>query len=694
MTLFPQSSLLAQRAVSRRELGVLASILIAYVALVAALAPFSATPWPRLPYMSAIFAVGMMILHGLTALLLGFEYKSRPGPPLRLLTVAYAYSALMALLHLLTFPGAVLPDVALLGRPEAVAWLYLAWQTGFVVLAVTAIVQQARGPATPAAGQAASGGQPGATGATADFRLRPAMLAMLGGVAVLYAAAAWLPLPRYFSGDQFLHFINWATWGMAAVVAAGLAVLIRNPHTHVSLFSWLSIPLLAMLGGLVISTLGGGRYTMGWYAARASYLLGGTVVLVLLLERIARLQQSLVSTVESLARQTEHLQAEIQKREATEMMLVQAQKMEVVGQLAGGIAHDFNNFLQVVNMRMELLQHKLRAHNIDEDFSVIRRGVRRVQSLIQHLLSFSGRRSYQPKVVELQRLLPDCVDFARATIGVRIDVQLAVENGTPPILVNPSELEAAMLNLIVNARDAMPEAGIVRVRAERLRLVPGNPHQLAPGLYAELSVADAGTGIAAEVLPHVFDPFFTTKQAGKGTGLGLAQVYGFAHRQGGTALIASEPGKGTVVRILLPAAAPGAGAYNDDTQPVYSTARGGSVLVVDDNKAVADGSRALLEQLGYLVAVAHSADEALALLASGQCKPAIVLSDIVMPGAMDGIGLARTLRQRYPRIGVLLATGFSRDDNDALQAEFPILRKPYSMRELQEGMLALRAVPA
>jgi two-component system NtrC family sensor kinase len=198
------------------------------------------------------------------------------------------------------------------------------------------------------------------------------------------------------------------------------------------------------------------------------------------------------------------------------------------------------------------------------------------------------------------------------------------------------------------------------------------------------------------VLPHVFDPFFTTKQAGKGTGLGLAQVYGFANRQGGTAHILSEPGKGTAVTIILPAAAPDARPDSDETQPVYSAGRGGNVLVVDDNKAVAEGSRALLEQLGYAVTIAESADEALELLASGLCRPAIVLSDIVMPGRMDGIGLARVLRRRYPRIGVVLATGFSRDDTDALQAEFHVLRKPYSMRELQERMLAvqLKPVPA
>lgn len=680
---FPQSGLLAQRAVSRRELGLLAAIFAGYVGLVAVLMPFAAVPGPKLPHISAIYAVGMMIMHGLTALLLGFEFRSHPGRPLRLLSVAYAYSAVMAALHLLTFPGALLPDIALVGRPETVAWLYLAWQTGFVALSVTAIAQQAR--------------QAKATGAPAPLRLAPAMGAMAACIGVLYAAAAYLPLPRYFLvNEQFLHVINWTTSAIAAVVAAGLAVLVCNRNTHVSLFAWLSIPLLAMLGGLVLSTIGGGRYTAGWYAARASYLLGGTVVLVLLLGRIARLQQTLVSSVESLARQTQYLQAEIQKREATEMMLVQAQKMEVVGQLAGGIAHDFNNFLQVVNMRIELLQHKLRGQNIDEDFSVIRRGVRRVQSLIQHLLSFSGRRSYQPKLVDLQRLLPDCVDFARATIGARIEVQLVVNDGAPPILVNPSELEAAMLNLIVNARDAMPEAGTVQVRAARLRLPPANPYQLPHGLYAELTVTDAGTGIPADVLPHVFDPFFTTKQAGKGTGLGLAQVYGFANRQGGTARITSEQGKGTTVQIILPAAAPGMGVHSDDTQPVTSTARGGSVLVVDDNKAVADGSRALLEQLGYVVATAESADEALELLTAGKFRPAIVLSDIVMPGSMDGIGLARVLRQRFPRIHVLLATGFSRDDSEALQAEFHILSKPYSMRELQEGILAAqaKAVPA
>ncbi|GAB2840867.1 hypothetical protein GCM10027277_04800 [Pseudoduganella ginsengisoli] len=678
MNVLLQSGLLVHRAVSKRELGLLAAIFIGYLVLVAVLVPYAQVQGPKLPHISAIYAVGMVILHGLTALLLGFEFKSHPGRPLRLLAVAYAYSAAMACLHLLTFPGALLPDIALAGRTETVAWLYMAWQTGFVGLTVAAIARQAR--------------QPHESSPAAALRLAPAMYCAAAAVALLYAAAAYLPLPHYFlAGDRFMHLSNGITWAMAAVVAGGIAVLIWNRNTHVSLFSWLSVPLLAMLGGIVLSTLGGARYTAGWYAARASYVMGGTVVLVLLLERIARLQQTLVSSVASLARQTQYLQAEIQKREATEMMLVQAQKMEVVGQLAGGIAHDFNNFLQVVNMRIELLQHKLRGQNIDEDFSVIRRGVRRVQSLIQHLLSFSGRRSYQPKLVDLQRLLPDCVDFARATIGARIDVQLVVADGAPPILVNPSELEAAMLNLIVNARDAMPESGVVRVHASRLRLPPENPYQLPHGLYAELSVTDAGTGIPPDVLPHVFDPFFTTKQAGKGTGLGLAQVYGFANRQGGTARITSELGKGTTVQIILPAAAPGLGVHSDDTQPVTSSGRGGSVLVVDDNKAVADGSRALLEQLGYQVATAESADEALEMLVSGKFKPAIVLSDIVMPGSMDGIGLARQLRARYPRIRVLLATGFSRDDSEALQAEFHILSKPYSMRELQEGILAVQA---
>lgn len=677
MNVSPQSSLLVQRAVSRRELGWLALVGLAYCLLVAGLAPYAPAQALRLPHASAMYAVGMAILHGLTALLLGFEFKSRPGRPLRLLIAAYAYSAVMAVLHLLTYPGAILPDAPVLGRQETVAWLYLAWQTGFVALATLAIVRQAMAP-------------PGADDHR-EVRLAPAVWALAFGSAALYLAAAFLPLPHYFAGDRFLQFANWTTWLAALAVAIGLVLLVAMPSTHVSLFSWLSIPLLAMLGGLVLSTLGGGRYTAGWYLARASYLLGGTVVLVLLLERIARLQQSLVATVASLARQTEHLQAEIHKREAAEIMLVQAQKMEVVGQLAGGIAHDFNNFLQVVNMRMELLQHKLRGHNLDDDFAVIRRGVRRVQSLIQHLLSFSGRRSYQSQVVDLSRLLPDCVEFARASIGARMDVRLALDSETPAVLVHPSELEAAILNLLVNARDAMPEAGAVHVRTGRLVLDAHNVHQLSPGVYAELSVVDTGTGIAPEILPHVFDPFFTTKQMGKGTGLGLAQVYGFAHRQGGTAHIASVQGRGTSVHIILPASAPRAPENSEDTGPPASASRAGSVLVVDDNRAVADSSRALLEQLGYRVAIAESADDALALLESGDCKPAIVLSDISMPGTMDGIGLARVLRERYPGMGVLLATGFSRDDNDALQGEFCVLRKPYSMRELQEGIFAVQA---
>lgn len=369
--------------------------------------------------------------------------------------------------------------------------------------------------------------------------------------------------------------------------------------------------------------------------------------------------------------------------------------MDVVGQFAGGIAHDFNNFLQVLNMRMELLQQKLRGQNLEDDLTVIRRGVRRGQSLIQHLLSFSGHRSFQTQTIDLRQLLPEWLDFVRSTAGAKITVHLSVDAETPAIVVNASELEASVLNLIVNARDAMPTGGPVQVRATGLILAQGNQHHLPPGSYAELSVADAGGGIAPDILPRVFDPFFTTKPAGKGTGLGLglglAQVYGFAHRQGGTAHIASEQGRGATVYIILPGTAHSTEENGNPPDPAQAYFKGGSVLVVDDNKAVGESSRALLEQLGYAVVLADSADQALAMLSDGLFKPAIVLSDIVIPGSMDGIGMARVLRVKRPGLAIVLATGYSRDDDAALRREFRVLRKPYSMRELQEAILAAQA---
>jgi len=260
------------------------------------------------------------------------------------------------------------------------------------------------------------------------------------------------------------------------------------------------------------------------------------------------------------------------------------------------------------------------------------------------------------------------------------------------VKVDPSELELSLVNLVLNARDAMPNGGVIALTAENVTLAHGDTETEIEGDFVALRVTDTGAGIAPDVLPKVFDPFFTTKQVDKGSGLGLSQVHGFAHQSGGTVTIESALGKGTTVALYLPRARVDASPAASEV-PVESV-RGGSVLVVDDNPDVAEVSAGMLEQLGYDVHKAR--DAASALAAVEQRAFDLVVSDIVMPGTMDGVALARALRERNPGLPVLLVTGYSQAAAEATP-EFTVMRKPIQLAELARAaarMIAEAKQPA
>jgi len=261
-----------------------------------------------------------------------------------------------------------------------------------------------------------------------------------------------------------------------------------------------------------------------------------------------------------------------------------------------------------------------------------------------------------------------------------------------PVKVDPSELELSLVNLVLNARDAMPNGGVAALTAENVTLARGDIKADLEGDFIALHVADTGTGIAPDVLERVFDPFFTTKQVDKGSGLGLSQVHGFAHQSGGTVRIESTLGKGTTVTLYLPRGRADAPAASGEVQ--VESARGGSVLVVDDNPDVADVSAGMLEQLGYEVHRARDAATALAAIEKHAFD--LVVSDIVMPGTMDGLAFARALRERQPALPVLLVTGYSQAAAEAAP-EFTVMRKPFQLAELSRAaarMIAESKQPA
>jgi CheY-like chemotaxis protein len=295
------------------------------------------------------------------------------------------------------------------------------------------------------------------------------------------------------------------------------------------------------------------------------------------------------------------------------------------------------------------------------------------------LLTFARRQSVNPQAIDPAERINAVRDVLDTGVGSAVRLEFDIDKDVWPVTVDIAEFETALINLVINARDAMSGGGTIRIGAHNHIFAEG----LTAGEYVTISVEDSGTGIAPDVLGKVFDPFFTTKPIGKGTGLGLSQVHGFAHQAGGTVKVTSELGKGTTVTILLPREL--AGPQSDDIGTLNSGGSG-TVLLVEDNPDVASVSTVLLEQLGY--AVRRVADAEAALREIERDGIDLVFSDIVMPGEMDGLGLAHRLREIRPELPILLATGYS-DAGINVRGDFPILRKPYEIHQLSEAIAKL-----
>jgi PAS domain S-box-containing protein len=366
--------------------------------------------------------------------------------------------------------------------------------------------------------------------------------------------------------------------------------------------------------------------------------------------------------------------------DATREQLAQSQKMEALGQLTGGIAHDFNNLLMIVSGYSQILERRLTDIKDTRAVEAIRAAAGRGERLTRQLLTFSRRQHLMPVTVDLHARLDAVRDMLAPSLRGNIEFVCDVEDEIWPVETDLGELELALVNLAVNARDAMPGGGTLTLSARNVVLKPGSAAGKLAGDFVALAIIDTGTGIAPDVLTRVFEPFFTTKPVGKGTGLGLSQVHGFASQSGGAATVTSETGCGTTVTIYLPRARDQAEKLDPAAEQAGAAAQG-TVLVVEDSRDVAAVTSAMLETLGYRVMRAESAADALRHLEQG-IRFELVLSDIVMPGAMDGLGLAKFCRERYPELPVLLTSGFS-DAARAADGRFEILRKPFELGVLE-----------
>jgi PAS domain S-box-containing protein len=412
--------------------------------------------------------------------------------------------------------------------------------------------------------------------------------------------------------------------------------------------------------------------------------------------RVAQRTYELTETARALTEANARLGAEAAEREQVEEALRQAQKMEAVGQLTGGLAHDFNNLLQGISGSLELVHMRVaqgRTEELGRYIETAMSSAHRAAMLTQRLLAFSRRQTLDPKPTDLNRLAGGMEELLRRTVGPAIQIETSFAAEPWPTLCDPHQLESALLNLVLNARDAMPDGGhllietvntVLRDRRGALREQP--PQHVPPGDYVALSVADTGVGMAPEVSLRAFDPFFTTKPIGQGTGLGLSMIHGFIQQSGGHVRLRSEEGQGTTVTIYLPRHAEAVGADMEEGAAIRSPAAFGRgiVLLVEDEPDVRLVVSDILTDLGYSVLEAESGRAGLVIADSG-VRIDLLLTDVGLPGGMNGRQLADAARQRRPDLKVLFITGYADAmavGNGHMEQGMQVMTKPFGLDTL------------
>ena len=395
---------------------------------------------------------------------------------------------------------------------------------------------------------------------------------------------------------------------------------------------------------------------------------------------------------------TEEREREGALRQAEEA-LRQSQKMEAVGQLTGGIAHDFNNLLTGIVGSLELLRTRIaqgRFGQVERYVAAAQGAADRAAALTHRLLAFSRRQTLDPRPTDVNRLVTSMEELIRRTVGPAIHVETVMSGGLWPALCDANQLENALLNLSINARDAMPDGGRLTIEAVNARLDDSyarQHHEVAPGQYVAVSVTDTGTGMPPEVIARAFDPFFTTKPLGQGTGLGLSMVYGFAKQSNGYVRIYSEAGQGTTVRLYLPRSTEGENAEREGVKETATVLapEGGTVLVVDDEPVVRMLVGEVLRELGYGVV---EANDGVRGMRAAEAMPRIdlLVTDVGLPNGMNGRQLADALRARRPGLKVLFITGYAENavlGNGVLEPGMQVMTKPFAMDALTSKIRAM-----
>jgi two-component system NtrC family sensor kinase len=422
-----------------------------------------------------------------------------------------------------------------------------------------------------------------------------------------------------------------------------------------------------------------------WFDYMSGYLLFGVPATAFLFAGLAL-----------ALRRTTRLYDEADRREAAEAAMRQAERLSALGKLTGGVAHDFNNLLMIVSGAAQRLRGELTDTKHIRLLDMIATATQRGETLTRQLLTYARQQTLSPEVVDLAQRLPTLRDLLARSLRTDIEIKVEVPDQVCAVRVDASEFELAILNLAVNAQDAMPNGGWLSIRAKPVTLKGEASEEGLSGDFVAVRVADSGHGISADVIPRVFEPFFTTKEVGKGTGLGLSQVYGFAKQSGGTATVSSAEGRGTTVTLYLPRSSEMPRIDSPQQVAPAPIESVGTALLVEDNADVAEVGAAYLRQLGYRVRSVANAQAAIAAL---RLDPEVdlVFSDILMPGARNGLDLAREIAERYPGMPVLLTTGYSASAQDAVRQGVAVLQKPFTLeglrRHIQEAVETAGARP-
>jgi two-component system NtrC family sensor kinase len=443
------------------------------------------------------------------------------------------------------------------------------------------------------------------------------------------------------------------------------------------LVAWRRLP---QVGIVIVTSITRAAVVRNWIAAMVPHLWFGVPATIALFT-ISLLAIQRTHQAEAAAAEAE---AERIRREQAEEVARQGQKMEALGKLTGGVAHDFNNLLAVILGSAELAKTRP-PEKVGRMLDNILHAGQRAATLTRQLLSFARRQPLAPRVVDLHAGLPHILEVLRPALGITVAIDVRVAEDVWLIEVDPHEWEIALLNIAVNARDAMPDGGTFVVDVVNRTLAPGEiaaaPHLEGP--YVAVSLRDTGSGMPEDVAGRAFEPFFTTKEIGRGTGLGLSQVYGFTRQAGGAAMLDSTPGQGTTVTLFLPRSQKPLGQAGDAAEASYGGGEGSSrrILLVEDEAAVATLVTDMLQSLGYEVVALERPRAALDWLAGAQRPVHLLLSDVTMPGGMNGMDLVRHLRIRMPALPVLLMSG-----NADVLAEprdgVALLRKPFGVEQL------------